>query len=166
MEELDHVKPYFRGHVPAKHMEVSWNRGTPKSSILAGFSLRNYPFLGTTISGNPYYIYIYVYIYICVCMYMYMYIYIYMYIIYIYNIVSTCNKSVPEVAMDLCLKQPISRSQLRWNKLHQSVRQFFSHGSSSPPIFRFMGLSSSEHGGTPTYRWMVYFRENPNLKWI
>ena len=33
-------------------MEVSWNRGTPKSSILVGFSLINQPF-GTTISGNP-----------------------------------------------------------------------------------------------------------------
>ena len=34
-------------------MVVSWNRGTPKSSILMGFFLVNQPFLGTTIYGNP-----------------------------------------------------------------------------------------------------------------
>ena len=34
-------------------MEVSWNRGTPKSSILIGFSNINHPFGGTTIYGNP-----------------------------------------------------------------------------------------------------------------
>ena len=33
-------------------MVVSWNRGTPKSSILVGFSLINHPFWGTPISGN------------------------------------------------------------------------------------------------------------------
>ena len=32
---------------------VYWNRGTPKSSILMGFSLMNHPFGGTPISGNP-----------------------------------------------------------------------------------------------------------------
>ena len=34
-------------------MEVSWNRGTPGSSILVGFSLINHPFGGTPIYGNP-----------------------------------------------------------------------------------------------------------------
>ena len=34
------------------HMGVSKNNGTPKSSILIGFSLINHPFWGTTISGN------------------------------------------------------------------------------------------------------------------
>ena len=29
------------------HMEVSWNGGTPKSSILVGFSITNQQFLGT-----------------------------------------------------------------------------------------------------------------------
>ena len=33
-------------------MGVSKNRGTPKSSILIGFSLINHPFWGTTIFGN------------------------------------------------------------------------------------------------------------------
>ena len=33
-------------------MGVSKNRGTPKSSILIGFSLINHPFSGTTIFGN------------------------------------------------------------------------------------------------------------------
>ena len=35
------------------HMGVSWNRGTPKSSILIGFSLINPPFGVTPIYGNP-----------------------------------------------------------------------------------------------------------------
>ena len=34
------------------HMDVSENSGTPKSSILIGFSITNHPFWGTTIFGN------------------------------------------------------------------------------------------------------------------
>ena len=34
------------------HMGVSENRGTPKSSILIGFSIINHPFWGTPIFGN------------------------------------------------------------------------------------------------------------------
>ena len=34
------------------YMEVSWNRGTPKSSILIGFFFINHPVWGTPISGN------------------------------------------------------------------------------------------------------------------
>ena len=34
------------------YMEVSWNRGTPKSSILMGCSLINQPFRGSPIDGN------------------------------------------------------------------------------------------------------------------
>ena len=34
------------------YMDVSKNRGTPKSSILIGFSLINHPFWGTPIFGN------------------------------------------------------------------------------------------------------------------
>ena len=33
-------------------MDVSVNRGTPKSSILIGFSIINHPFWGTPIFGN------------------------------------------------------------------------------------------------------------------
>ena len=33
-------------------MDVSENHGTPKSSILIGFSIINHPFWGTTIFGN------------------------------------------------------------------------------------------------------------------
>ena len=47
------------------YMGVSKNRGTPKSSILIGFSLLNRRFWGTTIFGNTH-IYIYTYIYICI----------------------------------------------------------------------------------------------------
>ena len=36
------------------HMDVSENSGTPKSSILIGFSIINHPFWGTTIFGNTY----------------------------------------------------------------------------------------------------------------
>ncbi len=35
-----------------KHMGVSKNRGTPKSSILIGFSIINHPFWGIPIFGN------------------------------------------------------------------------------------------------------------------
>ena len=35
-----------------KHMDVSKNSGTPKSSILIGFSIINHPFGGTPIFGN------------------------------------------------------------------------------------------------------------------
>ena len=35
------------------YMEVSWNGGTPKASILIGFSIINYPFWGTPNLGNP-----------------------------------------------------------------------------------------------------------------
>ena len=34
------------------NLDVSKNRGTPKSSILIGFSILNHPFWGTTIFGN------------------------------------------------------------------------------------------------------------------
>ena len=34
-------------------MEVSIHGGTPKSSIFMGFSIKNHPFLGTPIYGNP-----------------------------------------------------------------------------------------------------------------
>ena len=39
-------------------MDVSKNHGTPKSSILVGFSIKNHPFWGTPIFGNMH-IYIY-----------------------------------------------------------------------------------------------------------
>ena len=46
-----------------RYMDVSKNRGTPKSSILIGLSIINHPFWGTHIFGNThiyiYYIYIY-----------------------------------------------------------------------------------------------------------
>ena len=35
-----------------EHMDVSENSGTPKSSILIGFSILNHPFWGTLIFGN------------------------------------------------------------------------------------------------------------------
>ena len=44
------------------YMDVSENSGTPKSSILIGCSIINYPFWGTPIFGNTH-IYIYNYIY-------------------------------------------------------------------------------------------------------
>ena len=35
-----------------ENMDVSENSGTPKSSILIGFSIINHPFWGTPIFGN------------------------------------------------------------------------------------------------------------------
>ena len=40
---------FFRWDI---YMGVSKNRGTPKSSILIGFSIKNHPFWGTSILGN------------------------------------------------------------------------------------------------------------------
>ena len=40
--------PKFDGY----DMDVSENSGTPKSSILIGFSIINHPFWGTPIFGN------------------------------------------------------------------------------------------------------------------
>ena len=40
---------YWHTHT---HMDVSKNRGTPKSSIWIGFSIINHPFWGTPIFGN------------------------------------------------------------------------------------------------------------------
>ena len=37
-----------------KHMGVSKKSGTPKSSSVIGFSMRNHPFWGTPIFGNTY----------------------------------------------------------------------------------------------------------------
>ena len=39
-------------HKQWQHMEVSWNRGTPKSGILIGFSIKHHPFWGTIILAN------------------------------------------------------------------------------------------------------------------
>ena len=39
--------------VTCLYMDVSKNSGTPKSSILIGFSIINHPFWGTTILGYP-----------------------------------------------------------------------------------------------------------------
>jgi len=35
-----------------EHMDVSENSGTPKSSVLIGFSIINHPFWGSPIFGN------------------------------------------------------------------------------------------------------------------
>ena len=37
------------------YLDVSKNRGTPKSSILIGFSIINHPFWGTPIFGNTHF---------------------------------------------------------------------------------------------------------------
>ena len=45
------------GEHPDIHLGVSKNRGTPKSSILIGFSIINHPFWGTPIFGNTHLFY-------------------------------------------------------------------------------------------------------------
>ena len=42
-------------------MVVSWNKGTPKTPILVGFSLINHPFLGYPHLWNPPCIYVYIF---------------------------------------------------------------------------------------------------------
>ena len=54
-----HMESYpFRSIVFCHDMEVSWNRGTPESSILTGCSIVNHPFWGFPMYGNSH-IYIY-----------------------------------------------------------------------------------------------------------
>ena len=53
--DIDYV---FLWYMNIAYMGVSWNGGTPKSSILKGFSIINHPFWGTLIFGNTH-IYIY-----------------------------------------------------------------------------------------------------------
>ncbi len=52
MEFLSDSSAPLTGFETKKHMGVSKNRGTPKSSILIGFSIINHPFWGTPIFGN------------------------------------------------------------------------------------------------------------------
>ena len=57
IQETWHLS-YVVNYQPAKwmqatHMVVSWNRGTPKSSILMGFSLVNQPFSGSSNFWKP-----------------------------------------------------------------------------------------------------------------
>ena len=52
--DISHGIPSWHRHLWCPlHMGASKNRGTPKSSILIGFSIINHPFWGTTILGNP-----------------------------------------------------------------------------------------------------------------
>ena len=46
--------PAFMAFRKSKYMGVSKNSGTPKSSILIGFSIINHSFWGTPIFGNTY----------------------------------------------------------------------------------------------------------------
>ena len=46
---------HFNGGKAHTHLGVSKNSGTPKSSILIGFSIINHPFWGTPIFGNTYF---------------------------------------------------------------------------------------------------------------
>ena len=46
------INPIVSKKPPKINMDVSKNSGTPKSSILIGFSIINHPFWGTTIFGN------------------------------------------------------------------------------------------------------------------
>ena len=50
-DELDMLIAFYEEN----QFFVSKNRGTPKSSILIGFSLINHPFWGTTILETPIY---------------------------------------------------------------------------------------------------------------
>ena len=57
MQKLQGISAWREGveiakNDPGNQMGVSLNGGTPKSSILVGFSIINHPFWGTTIFGN------------------------------------------------------------------------------------------------------------------
>ena len=45
----------FQAFFGCTEMEVSWNGGTPKSSILIGFSIVHHPFGGAPVYGTPHF---------------------------------------------------------------------------------------------------------------
>ena len=49
---LSHLNHWNLFQLPQVYQDVSENSGTPKSSILIGFSIINHPFWGTPIFGN------------------------------------------------------------------------------------------------------------------
>jgi len=54
-KDIETMVPWFGWHIwqcLGTDIGVSENSGTPKSSILIGFSIINHPFWGTTIFGN------------------------------------------------------------------------------------------------------------------
>ena len=51
--EKSYAKPILQPQKEVIHMGVSTNGGTPKSSILMGFSIIDHPFWGIPIYGNP-----------------------------------------------------------------------------------------------------------------
>ena len=57
------MEAMFKLHLIYIYMGVSENNGTPKSSILIGFSIINHPFWGTPIVGNTH-----IYIYTSLCL--------------------------------------------------------------------------------------------------
>ena len=50
--DIQQFQPLKNNEFNFFHMGVSKNSGTPKSSILIGFSIINHPFWGTPIFGN------------------------------------------------------------------------------------------------------------------
>ena len=54
------IRLFIHTQISTLYMGVSKNRGTPKSSILIGFSIINHPFWGTPIFGSTLYIYIHI----------------------------------------------------------------------------------------------------------
>ena len=46
------MRVFFSAGFTRQGMGVSENRGTPKSSMLIGFSIVNHPFWGTIMFGN------------------------------------------------------------------------------------------------------------------
>ena len=50
-----HSKKWAKTVFNWNYLDVSENRGTPKSSIWIGFSIINHPFWGTTIFGNTHF---------------------------------------------------------------------------------------------------------------
>ena len=51
-KKREHGNGFASATVRGSPYDVSENSGTPKSSILTGFSIRNHPFWGTPIFGN------------------------------------------------------------------------------------------------------------------
>ena len=104
------------------------------------------------------YIYIYVYVYMYIHTYIYIHTYVYIHNIYIYstiyiyiyiyyniNVYIICNHNIDNIIMIL----------LNYYYTMIKHQQALDTG--------YVGFQCH---GVPLYRWMVYFRENPHLKWM
>ena len=136
------------------YMGVSVNGGTPKSSILIGFSIINHPFWGTPNFWNPMYIYIY---------FIHVYIYIYLYIYCFWGgggAIKTRNHDVKAAYVWIPFQRCIGYVKL-WNyQLHSPCPCEVSMWGLSRTII-MIPIKQQEFNG----KWCLFFRDSPWSYW-